>query len=189
MASIGGDRRITAFLDLIAASEGTSSSPVTKSDGYDIIVSGIEGHNRFDDFSTHPFAGGRSPILVREAKEPVQAVTDPYTGFVLHPSKPAVTALRSTASGRYQITLETWRELAAVLHLKLFNPSCQDSGAMVLLFQRRADSLLLQGMCAEAILACNKVWASFPGNKYGQGGRSLDWLISTYHTMLAGQSA
>ena len=189
MASIGGDRRITAFLDLIAASEGTSSSPVTKSDGYDIIVSGIKGHNRFDDFSAHPFAGGRSPILVREAKEPVQAVTDPYTGFVLHPSKPAVTALRSTASGRYQITLETWRELAAVLHLKLFNPSCQDSAAMELLFKHQADQLLLQGKCAEAILTCNKVWASFPGNKYGQGGRSLDWLISTYHTMLSGQEA
>ena len=113
MATIGGDRRITAFLDLIAASEGTSSSPITKSDGYDIIVSGIDGHHRFDDFSTHPFAGGRPPILVRAARPPQQANTDPDTGFVLTPSKPGVTAIRSTASGRYQIMLETWRELAA----------------------------------------------------------------------------
>lgn len=187
MATIGGDRRITAFLDLIAASEGTSSNPVTKSDGYDIIVSGIDGHHRFDDFSSHPFEGGRPPILVRAAKPAQQAKTDPNTGFVLTPSKPAVTAIHSTASGRYQIVLETWRELAATLHLKLFNPSCQDSAALELLFQHRADSLLMQGMCAEAILACNNVWASFPSNDYGQGGRSLDWLISTYHTMLAGQ--
>ena len=188
MATIGGDRRITAFLDLIAASEGTSCNPFTKSDGYDIIVSGIDGHHRFDDFSAHPFEGGRPPILVRAAT---------CAGFHNDPDEPASAivarekahaAIYSTASGRYQITLETWRELAATLHINLFSPSCQDSAAMVLLFQRRADSLLLQGMCAEAILACNKVWASFPGNDYGQGGRSLDWLISTYHTMLAGQS-
>ena len=187
MATIGGDRRITAFLDLIAASEGTSSSPVTKSDGYDIIVSGIDGHHRFDDFSAHPFEGGRPPILVRAARDTEQAKTDPDTGYVMTPSKPAVKALRSTASGRYQIVLETWRELAATLHIKLFSPSCQDSAAMELLFQHHADQLLLQGKCAEAILACNKVWASFPGNEYGQGGRTLDWLISTYHPMLAGE--
>ena len=119
----------------------------------------------------------------------MQAKTDPDTGFVLVLSKPAVTAIRSTASGRYQLILETWRELAATLHLKLFNPSCQDGAAMELLFQRHADQLLLQGKCAEAIQSCNKVWASFPGNDYGQGERSLDWLLSTYHTMLSGQEA
>jgi muramidase (phage lysozyme) len=27
-------------------------------------------------------------------------------------------------------------------------------------------------------------WASFPGNSYGQGGRSLDWLQTTYANML-----
>ena len=187
MATIGGDRRLTAFLDLIAASEGTSSSPVTKSDGYDIIVSGTDGHHRFDDFSTHPFAAGRPPILVRAAT---------CAGFHNDPDEPASAivarekahaAIYSTASGRYQIVLETWRELAATLHINLFSPSCQDSAAMELLFQHHADQLLLQGKCAEAILACNKVWASFPGNEYGQGGRTLDWLISTYHTMLAGE--
>ena len=188
MATIGGDRRITAFLDLIAASEGTSSSPVTKSDGYDIIVSGIDGHHRFDDFSAHPFEGGRPPILVRAARQEVERDTEPSGLGPRDLVTPAVPALYSTASGRYQIVLETWRELAATLHINLFNPTCQDNAAMELLFQRRADSLLLKGMCAEAILACNKVWASFPGNDYGQGGRSLDWLISTYHTMLAGQS-
>jgi muramidase (phage lysozyme) len=119
----------------------------------------------------------------------VQAQTNPDTGDVIVPSKPAVTAIRSTASGRYQIILETWRELAALLHLGVFSPSCQDSAAMELLFQHRADQLLLQGKCAEAILACSKVWASFPGNDYGQGGRTLDWLLSTYHTMLSGQEA
>jgi muramidase (phage lysozyme) len=189
VASIGGDRRITAFLDLIAASEGTSSSPVTKSDGYDIIVSGIEGHNRFDDFSAHPFAGGRQPILVRAARPAVQATRDPDTGAVILPSKPGVSAIRSAASGRYQLILETWNELATVLHLKLFSPSCQDSAAMELLFKHNADQLLLQGKCAEAIQTCNKVWASFPGNDYGQGGRTLDWLLTTYHTMLSGQEA
>lgn len=187
MSTIGGARRITAFLDLIAASEGTSSSPITKSDGYDIIVSGIDGHNRFDDFSAHPFEGGRPPILVRAAT---------CAGFHNDPDEPASAivarekahaAIYSTASGRYQIVLETWRELAATLHINLFSPSCQDSAAMELLFQHHADQLLLQGKCAEAILACNKVWASFPGNEYGQGGRTLDWLISTYHTMLAGE--
>ena len=187
MATIGGDRRITAFLDLIAASEGTSSNPVTKSDGYDIIVTGIDGHHRFDDFSAHPFAGGRPPILVRLARNAEQAKTDPDTGFVLTPSKPAVKALRSTASGRYQIVLETWRELAATLYLRLFNPASQDYAAMELLFRHHADQMLLDGKITEAIHACRLVWASFPGNLYGQGGRTLDWLISTYNTMLAGE--
>ena len=189
MATIGGDRRITAFLDLIAASEGTSCNPFTKSDGYDIIVSGVDGYHRFDDFSAHPFAGGRPPILVRAARPAVQAITDPDTGYVMTPSKPAVKALYSTASGRYQLILETWNELAATLYLRLFNPASQDYAAMELLFRHHADQMLLDGKITEAIHACRLVWASFPGNDYGQGGRTLDWLLTYYHKLLSGQEA
>jgi len=84
-------KTVGAFLDLIGISEGTCTSPATHDAGYDIIVSGIDGPNTFSDYSAHPFAAGRAPIVVRTA-----------------PS-----LLDSTASGRYQITLPTWREITA----------------------------------------------------------------------------
>lgn len=67
-------RNVFAFLDAIAASEGTSTNSVTKNNGYDVIVGGA----LFSDFSTHPHvmvdlpklgikssAAGRYQILYR----------------------------------------------------------------------------------------------------------------------------
>ena len=156
---------VAAFLDLIAHSEGTSTSKNTRDDGYDIIVSGVDGPHTFSDYSAHPFAAGRAPIIVRAA--------------------PAL--LKSTASGRYQITLPTWRSLCELNTLGTFSPENQDLAAMDLLRQCHAYELITASKIAAAIEACCETWASFPGNSYGQGGRSLAWLLESYATLLAAE--
>ena len=41
--SLAGSRNVLAFLDMLAWSEGTSTSPATAMDGYDVIVTGEIG--------------------------------------------------------------------------------------------------------------------------------------------------
>jgi muramidase (phage lysozyme) len=176
MATLKVAKPLAAFLDLIAASEGTSSNPLTKADGYDVIVSGVDGHHVFTDFATHPFALGRPPILVREAR-PEQVKTLPI-GSDSKPLivAPAVPALHSTASGRYQLILPTWLEISTLMHLGTFSAANQDAAALKILDIPTAIGL-----------ACD-VWASFPGNLYQQGARQLSWLLAQWQTMLGAQN-
>jgi muramidase (phage lysozyme) len=150
--------QIAAFLDLIAWSEGTSSNPLTKQDGYDVIVSGVDGHHTFTDCATHPFALGRAPILV----------------------KPGPPPLHSTASGRYQLILPTWEDLAHTLHLGTFSPTNQDLACVQLLHECHADYSLYCGQIEEAIERSCETWASFPGNLFKQGGRPMPELMEQY---------
>jgi muramidase (phage lysozyme) len=188
MATINIEKHFGAFLDLIAKSEGTSSHPLTKSNGYDVIVSGVDGLHIFTDFSTHPFALGRAPILVREA-QPEQVKTLPI-GSDSKPQivAPAVPALHSTASGRYQIIWPTWKKLAAIGHFGTFAPTMQDLACINLLSERGADHLIMNGKITEAIEVCCEEWASFPGNLFKQGGHKMDWLLAEYSRLLEGQN-
>lgn len=148
---------IAAFLDLIAWSEGTSSSAVTLDDGYDVIVSGVGGPNSFTGYEDHPFAAGRPAITVRR-----------------------VPLLLSTASGRYQMILSTWKDLKAALNLPDFTPASQDRAALELMRERGALALIEAGNVEGAITACSATWASLPGNDYGQGGHSMDALLEKW---------
>ena len=154
-----------AFLDLIAWSEGTSNSPVTQDDGYDIIVTGMDGPHTFSDYSAHPFAAGRKPIVLRTAP----------------------TLLESTASGRYQIILPTWKGLLSTPGPTVFSPQAQDLAALHLINQNGALTFVDDGKIADAIYASAATWASFPGNDYGQGGHTLTELLAQYATLLAAQ--
>ena len=165
MARLAVGTSIGAFLDLIGISEGTYTSPATHNAGYDIIVSGIDGLNSFADYSAHPFAAGRPAIVVRTAP----------------------TLLESTASGRYQITLPTWKEITATWTSKIFIPQAQDTAALELLKQCRALNFIDTGNITAAIEAACDTWASFPGNSYGQGGRTIKWLLDKYAQQLAAQ--
>ncbi len=180
MATIRSTPNVEAFLDLIAESEGTSSNPVTRASGYDIIVTGVNGPNRFDDYSTHPFANGREPILVREAVPAEYAAPTPETkapGKLLQPTR---AALYSTASGRYQIIKATWEHLATTYKLGTFSPQNQDVAALYLLDECHAKDFVYSGMIQNAIACCAYTWASFPGNDDNQGGRSIAWLLDKY---------
>lgn len=157
-----GGPAICAFLDMLASAqaEGTRSSPVTRCDGYDVIVSGVDGPNRFDDFSQHPFASDRKPIEVN-----------------LH-------GLTSTASGRYQFMLHDWIYYKLLLNLPDFGPLSQDRWCIQLLKERGAFEMLLDGKLDEAITRCSYLWASLPGNHYGQPQASLCALHTVYHNAL-----
>jgi len=59
--SLAGGRNALAFLDMLAWSEGTSTSPATAMDGYDVIVTGSDRKPEvFKDFTDHPSAKGRA---------------------------------------------------------------------------------------------------------------------------------
>ena len=153
--------QLTAFLDLIAFSEGTSTSPATKNDGYDVIVSGLDGPEVFTDYSDHPFAKGRPAKTIRESP-----------------------LLRSTASGRYQLLLRYWRAYQTSLRLPDFSPASQDAVAVQQMRDRHAVDMVEAGNIEGAIEACGPIWASFPNNEYGQGGHSMDALLAEYHNLI-----
>ena len=157
-AAEAGGADVAKFLDLIAWSEGTSDSPVTRDDGYDVVVTGIDGPEIFTDFSDHPFAKGRPAVIVR--REPL---------------------LTSTAAGRYQLLLRWWRAYQEMLGLKDFSPLSQDKVALRQMKERHAIAAVLAGDIAEAIMDCSNIWASFPGNDYAQaGGKTLEDLMAQW---------
>ena len=105
----------------------------------------------------------RAPIVVRDEQPP----------------------LLSTASGRYQIILPTWRDLAATHHLGSFTPANQDAACLALLAECRAYEPICNGRIAEAIEDASETWASFPGNLFHQGGKPMADLLLTYQKFLS----
>jgi muramidase (phage lysozyme) len=152
--------RLKAFLDTIAWSEGTSTSPLTQNDGYDVIVTGITGPSIFIDYSDHPFAHGGA-VTVR-----------------------AVPLLISTAAGRYQLLARYWNIYRVQLNLPDYSPASQDAVAIQQIKERGAIALIEAGNVAGAITACSAIWASFPQNSYGQGGKTMPVLIEKYQNLL-----
>ena len=105
-------------------------------------------------------------------------------------------ALDSTASGRYQFLDKTWKDASSALGLTDFSPHSQDLAALWLAefkknkdgSQRKAISTLLSGDTAGAITASRKEWASFPNAGYGQGERSMQWMLKTFQQSLGSAS-
>ena len=147
----------TAFLAMLAYSEGTGTSPATANKGYDVVVTGLDGKPEvFTDYSDHPFMH-RAPKVINSH------------------------GLVSTASGRYQILVHDWPYYKKMLGLPDFGPASQDQYALQLIRERCALPLIDGGHVALAIDACHSLWASLPGANYpGQAMRSLQYLISVY---------
>jgi len=154
-----GDIRVIKFLDLIAFSEGTSTIADTKNDGYDVIVTGIHGIEVFTDYSTHPFAKGRPPVVINAH-------------------------LSSTASGRYQELLKNYIFYSKELHISNFSPLSQDLIAMQHIKERGAISHIHLNEIQTAISLCSTIWASFPGNNYLQGGKAMSTLMAYWNNSL-----
>lgn len=134
-----------AFLDMLAVSEGTSTSPATRCDGYDVIVTGIDKKPEiFTDFSNHPFANGRKSKTINK------------------------NGLTSNASGRYQFMLRDWAHYRSLLGLQDFGPASQDKWALQLIKERRALEDIEAGRFADAVRKCKNIWASLPGAGYSQ---------------------
>lgn len=146
-----------AFLDMLAVSEGTSTSPATRNNGYDVIVTGVDGKPEiFTDYSTHPFANGRKSKVINSK------------------------GLTSNASGRYQFMLKDYAHYKAQLHLNDFGPVCQDLWAIQLIRERGALPLIDGGQFAVAVQRCSNLWASLPGAGYGQHENSMEKLRQAY---------
>ena len=154
------DSKLKAFLDLIAWSEGTSLSKLTANAGYDVIVNGVEGPSVFTDYSTHPFENGGS-VTVRENPP-----------------------LHSSAAGRYQLLSRFWRVYKQQLNLPDYSPNSQDAVALQQMKERGAIAMIVAGNIRGAIEACSNIWASFPGNDYAQGGKSMPALLAQYQSLL-----
>jgi muramidase (phage lysozyme) len=144
MSEITTSKNLAAFLEMLAWSEGTSTSPATLCDGYDVIVTGADKQPEiFYDFSQHPFASGRKSKLIRPG-------------------------LTSNASGRYQFMLKHWKHYRDLLKLPDFGPMSQDRWAIQLIKERGALADIEAGRFASAVKKCRNIWASLPGAGYGQ---------------------
>ena len=146
-----------AFLDMLAVSEGTSTSPATKCKGYDVIVTGNDKQPEiFTDFSNHPFDLGRKSKVINSR------------------------GLTSNASGRYQFMLKDWHHYRDQLGLLNFGPEAQDAWALQLIRERGALPLIDLGQFALAVKRVSNLWASLPGAGYNQPEHSIDKLQVAY---------
>lgn len=146
-----------AFLDMLAWSEGTSTSPATKNNGYDVIVTGADKKPEvFTDYSDHPFNNGRPSKVINSR------------------------GLTSNASGRYQFMLRDWSHYKGLLNLPDFSPVSQDKWAIQLIKERRALADIEAGNIVQAINNCRNIWASLPGAGYGQFEHKVESLIKQY---------
>lgn len=154
-----GSKNALAWLDMIAWSEGTSTSKHTKDDGYDILVTGSPA-------SAYPrsitdYSKGHPNILVTVSKK---------------------SGLKSTAFGRYQFLYSTWMEGVRKYGFRgRITPEAQDLMALKKTAERGALEDVHAGRFAEAIRKCNKEWASFHGSPYGQRTHSLATMLAEVH--------
>ena len=154
-----------AFLDMLAVSEGTSTSPATQNDGYDVIVTGADKVPEvFTDYSDHPFNNGRPSKVINSH------------------------GLTSNASGRYQIMLHDWPHYRDLLNLTdaslypdgAFSPAAQDAYATQLIRERSALPLIDAGNIDMAVARCSNLWASLPGAGYSQHENLIANLEKAY---------
>lgn len=146
---------LAAFLGVIAHAEGTdrASDPYRVCYGFYIIKGPLTDH----------------PTLTGE-----------WMGAPLDSLGPAYVGLKSTAAGKYQITVHTWEALKEALSLPDFMPASQDAAAGLLIQQKGALALVEAGRFAAAVDLCAGVWASLPGSISGQPQAKLAALQSFY---------
>lgn len=151
-------QNLRAFLDMLAFSEGTATSPATKDRGYDVIVTGIDGKPEImSSYGTHPFADGRRPKVINSK------------------------GLSSTASGRYQFLVRDWGFYRLKLNLPDFGPEAQDHWATQLIKERRALDDIETGHFIVAVGKVSNLWASLPGANYAdQRMHRMDTLEDAY---------
>jgi muramidase (phage lysozyme) len=162
LAAAGG-QNVLAFLDMLAWSELGSDYLKRSDDGYNVIVTGIDGKlELFNDYSTHPFAGGRKSKVINSK------------------------GLTSNASGRAQFMLKHWPHYRDLLKLPDFGPVSQDRWTIQLIKERRALEDVKSGRVVDAIGKCRNIWASLPGAGYGQREHDIEDLVA--HFIAAGGS-
>ena len=146
-----------AFLDMIAWSEiGPKLLAIPETDnGYKVIVGSTPARPiLFDDYSDHP----RRLIEVN------------FGGKVIP----------STAAGRYQLLGRYFDFYKKRLGLFDFSPRSQDAIAIQQIKERKALDDIDAGRITTAIAKVSNIWASLPGNTYGQPTQKLAYLTNAY---------
>lgn len=88
--------------------------------------------------------------------------------------------IQSTAAGRCQLLRRYFDAYRRTLGLKDFSPLSQDLIALQQIRERRALPLIQAGKITEAIAGVRNIWASLPGDGYGQHEHKLDNLLAIY---------
>lgn len=153
------NRNATALLQAIAWAEGTAN----QRDPYRVCYA---YSHTIQNFADHPYTLGEWPGVVLTAEQ--------CRGAGLN------AGCKSTAAGKYQITVSTWRPLKSQLNLPDFSPASQDRAALELLRQVGALELIRRGDLTGAVAAARRTWASLPGAGYAQPERSLSYLQTAY---------
>jgi len=148
-------RNLAAFFATISHSEGTDRA----ADPYRVCYAFV---HTIASFADHP------------------AGTGEWMGESIANLGPQYAGMKSTAAGRYQINLPTWKTCKLALNLKDFTPDSQDRAAAYLIQKDGALEMINGGQFADAITKCRETWASLPGNSAGQPQRTLASLTSFY---------
>lgn len=106
-----------------------------------------------------------------------------FSGYADHPRQlvdlPRL-GIKSSAAGRYQLLARYFDAYKKLLNLQDFSPASQDAIALQQIRERRALPDIEAGNIVSAIQKCSNIWASLPGNNYGQHQQQLDHLIAAY---------
>jgi lysozyme len=150
---------LAAFLSTVSHAEGTDQA----ADQYAVVY----GYTHtITDFSDHPAATGEWTGEILTDEQCRNAGVPP--------------GCKSTAAGRYQINLPTWKMCKQALGLKDFTGPSQDRAAALLIQRDGALDMVNGGQFVDAITKCRETWASLPGNSAGQPQRTMASLTSFY---------
>jgi lysozyme len=141
---------VTAFLWMLRCCEGTSG-PL----GY---------QTRFGPKGDQLFSIDDPKLRSYQFKD------HPRIGYT-YPTKAG--SITSTAAGAYQFLSKTWDSCQKALSLPDFSPRSQDLGCIFLLKQAGALTAIKAGDFSTAINKTKRIWASLPGDVYGQGGKNF----------------
>ena len=107
-----------------------------------------------------------------------------FDSYADHPRKKiTVNGLTSTAAGRYQILERNYDLYRPLLSLPDFSPDSQDKIALRMITEVGADKLINEGHFADAIIRCNRIWASLPNSPYGQHTNTMMYLQAYYENI------
>jgi muramidase (phage lysozyme) len=97
-------------------------------------------------------------------------------------------AMNSTAAGRYQLLYRYWVSYQKQLNLPDYSPLSQDKIALQQVRECNALPYIDAGNFAHAVALCSRIWASLPGNDYGQHQNAIA-MLQGYYTAAGGAVA
>lgn len=157
VTTIPASKNLSAFLDMIAISEGTYG---IGDDGYNVLFgSTAKNPKLFDGYADHP------RVKTWETND----------NFIKNGKREY-----TTAAGRYQITKTTFDRYKKLLGLKDFSPASQDLIALSLIKACKADTAIETGKFDHALSQCACVWASLPNGCGDQHENKPEFLKTSY---------